>query len=355
MKRNANPSSIKKEKPFKIFFGDSEIRRVKLSIVSWESFTEQLYIIYNDKESNLFHLEKRIHYVDEEGDKCIVTSEHEFEAMIQLFNDVPIIKLYINEGPLQGQYFKDGVPPEEVCFYLKEGEKETRLVEGDKDVKNEIIKSLEELFDCKKILPYNLPPWTCPYIKLRSSTSNDAEVDLDIDVLALTRELHNQAIKIMTNSPNELNRAKSFLKVCLAINPKDSIAHYNMACAESLLNNSKTAIESLSKAVENGYENLDHLRQDPDLDNIRNLAEYKAVETLLNDKLKPKTPMPTLYKAVETLSNDESKPKAPMPTRYSKELTTLLHMGFDYALAVEKLQKTKGDLNIAVNELLTCI
>jgi len=332
-----NPGSVNKEKTFKIFFGDSEIRRVKLSIASWENFIEQLQQLYNDRESNLFHLEKRIHYIDEEGDKCVVSSNLEFVAMVHQFNDAPIIKLFINEGPLHGQYFKDGVPPEEICFYLKEGEKETRLLDGDGDVKNEIIKSLEELFECKKILPYNLPPWTCHYIKVRSNSLNEAEVELDIDVIGLSRELHNQAIKIMnSNSPKELNRAKSFLRVCLAINSKDAIAHYNMACAESLLNNSIAAIESLTKAVENGYENLDHLQQDPDLNNIRNLAEYKSVETSLNDKLHPKQPKQTPL----------------IPTQYSEQLKTLLHMGFDYTLAVEKLEKTKGDVTLTINELL---
>ena len=60
--------------------------------------------------------------------------------------------------------------------------------------------------------------------------------------------------------------------VCLL--PEDPVARYNLACSYALLSENKDAVRQLCKAVELGYDDLEHLRHDPDLDNIRDVPEY---------------------------------------------------------------------------------
>ena len=52
--------------------------------------------------------------------------------------------------------------------------------------------------------------------------------------------------------------------------------YYNMACMESLDKKNKEALENLEISFQKGYKDYDHLKEDTDLDNIRNTEEYVA-------------------------------------------------------------------------------
>jgi hypothetical protein len=60
----------------------------------------------------------------------------------------------------------------------------------------------------------------------------------------------------------------------LAENPKDAVALYNLACVESLLQNKRQSFDYLELALKNGYNNLDKLLHDPDLNNLRTLERF---------------------------------------------------------------------------------
>jgi tetratricopeptide (TPR) repeat protein len=55
---------------------------------------------------------------------------------------------------------------------------------------------------------------------------------------------------------------------------------YNIACCDSLLGNTDSALAFLSRAIEAGYRDLNHLEADEDLVNLRHLPGYKI---LVND------------------------------------------------------------------------
>ena len=55
----------------------------------------------------------------------------------------------------------------------------------------------------------------------------------------------------------------------VALNPRDAIAHYNLACSWSLLGKTSRAVPALKKAIKLGYRDFDHMREDPDLENLR--------------------------------------------------------------------------------------
>jgi len=65
-----------------------------------------------------------------------------------------------------------------------------------------------------------------------------------------------------------------------------SLAYYNMACAMALSGRSKEAIEALLKAIEYGFRDKEHLAvNDPDLESLRGLPEFKKVLEALDRAL----------------------------------------------------------------------
>ncbi len=67
--------------------------------------------------------------------------------------------------------------------------------------------------------------------------------------------------------------AAEFLKI-LKLDPDNEVAHYNLACAYSLDGKLDAGVASLRRSVELGYDDLEHLRSDSDLDNLREHPDY---------------------------------------------------------------------------------
>ena len=64
------------------------------------------------------------------------------------------------------------------------------------------------------------------------------------------------------------------------LRPCDPVVHYNLACSLSLVSNTDESLESLTRAIRLGYNDLDHMRTDPDLENVR---RHPRFEMLLED------------------------------------------------------------------------
>jgi len=73
---------------------------------------------------------------------------------------------------------------------------------------------------------------------------------------------------------NRNEEAKAEGNKSLKVNPKDPIMMYYGACLYSRLKENKHAVELLKSAIENGYENFEWIKRDPDFENIRNEPEY---------------------------------------------------------------------------------
>ena len=65
------------------------------------------------------------------------------------------------------------------------------------------------------------------------------------------------------------------------LRPYDPMVHYNLACSYSLTDKTQRALSALSNAIKLGYDELKHLQNDPDLDNLRNEEEYKYLVNTL--------------------------------------------------------------------------
>ena len=67
--------------------------------------------------------------------------------------------------------------------------------------------------------------------------------------------------------------------------PKNATAHYNLACSLALCKRKNDAVRSLQQAVALGYDDLDWMTQDPDLDVLKELPTFKK----LMEQLKPQS------------------------------------------------------------------
>ena len=66
-----------------------------------------------------------------------------------------------------------------------------------------------------------------------------------------------------------------------SINPNHPLLHYNFSCYYALLGNISKGIDSLKKAIENGYKKLQSLETDPDLENLRQNPQFNVLRSLL--------------------------------------------------------------------------
>jgi tetratricopeptide (TPR) repeat protein len=68
----------------------------------------------------------------------------------------------------------------------------------------------------------------------------------------------------------------SFMEV-LKHKPDDAEIHYNIACMYSRLKRVNASIDWLQKAIDKGYANWENIKNDNDLDNIRESSAYKEL------------------------------------------------------------------------------
>lgn len=70
------------------------------------------------------------------------------------------------------------------------------------------------------------------------------------------------------------------------LRPEDSLVYYNLACSYSLMGMLSESLDALEKAVDLGYDDLEHLAGDSDLDGVKDEDGYKALIFKLKKSLK---------------------------------------------------------------------
>lgn len=63
--------------------------------------------------------------------------------------------------------------------------------------------------------------------------------------------------------------------------PDDSSVYYNLACSLSLCNKIDEAFDTLDRAVALGWDDIEHLQNDQDLDNLRSDPRFLRLISLL--------------------------------------------------------------------------
>ena len=70
----------------------------------------------------------------------------------------------------------------------------------------------------------------------------------------------------------------------------DALTWYNLACSYALLNRVEEAYQSMQRAIEVGYIDLDYIRRDPDLLTLRQSPKFRSLIEAIVSK---RSPQPT--------------------------------------------------------------
>ena len=74
-----------------------------------------------------------------------------------------------------------------------------------------------------------------------------------------------------------LDAARADYSKALELDPADSRGYYNIACLHALQKNAMEACSWLQKAIDHGYNNWEHIKEDPDLENVRAAECYQKI------------------------------------------------------------------------------
>ncbi|GBD37008.1 hypothetical protein HRbin36_02138 [bacterium HR36] len=87
-------------------------------------------------------------------------------------------------------------------------------------------------------------------------------------------------LRLMSQLLTQVGRYPEALEVDLRLvrlRPQDAVAHYNLACTYARLHKTDSAIRALRRAIELGYRDYRYIKQDRDLDSIRDDPRYREL------------------------------------------------------------------------------
>lgn len=110
-----------------------------------------------------------------------------------------------------------------------------------------------------------------------------SQLDFDIDFFEHLLARNEDSVEVLRVLA-ELVSKKGLVRRAVEIDrrlverlPKDFLARYNLACSLALAGRPEDAINSLSKAILLGYDDLAHIDVDPDLDSLRERPDFRAL------------------------------------------------------------------------------
>ncbi len=93
-----------------------------------------------------------------------------------------------------------------------------------------------------------------------------------------------EALQAAANSLTSLGYYQDGLKYDQRLEemrPSDALVIYNLACSLSLVGRIEDALEKLEAAITLGYRDRNHIKDDPDLENLRAHPRFKELESRL--------------------------------------------------------------------------
>lgn len=110
-----------------------------------------------------------------------------------------------------------------------------------------------------------------------------SQLDFDIDffekVLARTPDSVEvlRVLAELVSRKGQVGRAVELDHRLVGLLPDDFLARYNLACSLARAGRADEAIDALSRAILLGYDDLDHMESDPDLESIRRHPDFLAL------------------------------------------------------------------------------
>lgn len=81
----------------------------------------------------------------------------------------------------------------------------------------------------------------------------------------------------LVSKKGDLVRAVDYDRRLVDLQPEDFLARYNLACSLARAGRVDEAIDALSRAVLLGYDDLDHMESDPDLESLHTHPDFQAL------------------------------------------------------------------------------
>ncbi|MGB8852275.1 MAG: hypothetical protein WCC69_01760 [Pirellulales bacterium] len=112
---------------------------------------------------------------------------------------------------------------------------------------------------------------------------NLGQLDFDIDFFErlLARKADSvEVLRILAELVSRkglVKRAVELDRRLVGLMPDDFLARYNLACSLARAGQSDEAIDSLSRAILLGYDDLAHMETDPDLESLREHPDFRAL------------------------------------------------------------------------------
>jgi tetratricopeptide (TPR) repeat protein len=109
--------------------------------------------------------------------------------------------------------------------------------------------------------------------RILSRDPNYAEVLANLGDLFARKGCHRRALQV------DLRLAQ--------LRPRNSTVHYNLACSHAVLNHMTEAVAALDFAIDLGYDDLEHLLSDPDLEGVRRHVGFRRILAKLETAVSP--------------------------------------------------------------------
>lgn len=113
--------------------------------------------------------------------------------------------------------------------------------------------------------------------------SEQSQLDFELDFFGGILERHADyvdVLRVMGNNLTLKGRYAQGLQVdkrLVELRPTDPLSHYNLACSYALSNRCDQALTVLRQAVELGYRDFRFMREDHDLDAVRNDPRFRQL------------------------------------------------------------------------------
>ena len=76
----------------------------------------------------------------------------------------------------------------------------------------------------------------------------------------------------------QFDLALKYLNILKSINPSHPLLHYNLACYYSLLGKTAMGMEALKEAIQNGFNDQEMLKNDPDIEKLRQNNQFGELQ-----------------------------------------------------------------------------
>jgi tetratricopeptide (TPR) repeat protein len=110
-----------------------------------------------------------------------------------------------------------------------------------------------------------------------------SQLDFDIDFFERLLARKGDSVEVLrilaelVSKRGLVHRAVELDRRLVELLPEDFLARYNLACSLARAGQSDEAIDSLSRAILLGYDDLAHMESDPDLESLKNHPDFQAL------------------------------------------------------------------------------